>query len=1011
MYCAPTFDIFENKIQILMFKKILFFLLLLPVWANAQSLKYGTGTWNADSLGNHRVVLQVNGNGRVASAHVEWRRRDVNPEAKNLRIEDASGQRVQNVLLGKITREVGEFYFEPISGAGTYYAYYMPNKRIGRSANYPNIVYPPFKSTASAEWLALAQNRTAAFPAATPVEMQSISEFHSFYPMEVIATAAETEALRQKLGNATYALFPEDRLHSIRMTDDLPQRWIERSATGAKLQLEGEAARNEYFAFQIGVWAAKKDLNALKVTFSDFKAERGSAKISAQAFTCFNLGGINWDGKPFSKTLNVAKNKVQALWMGAQIPRAALAGKYTGTVTIQPAGEAAQTVVVTLNVNNQILADGGDSTPEKMTRLKWLNSTLGQDDTVIPPYSPLQVRGHNIGLLGRNLVLNRFGLPEQIQSFFTPEMTSIGTRAQNMLSAPMSFNINDANGNVLTWTSQDVQFVQKQGGKVVWKATNKAQNLELRLTGQMEFDGHIEYALELVAIKDINLQDIRLEMPIKKEFATYWMGLGLRGGFRPPELKWKWDQKKNQEGGWIGAVNGGLQYTLRAENYSRPLNTNFYQQKPLNMPPSWYNNGNGGIDLSEQGASVLVKNYSGARSLKAGETLHFNFTLLLTPFHPINPEWQFKTRFYHRYSKPDEVIQAGANVVNIHHANEINPYINYPFIHTRQMKDYIAEAHSKGLKVKIYNTVRELSNRAYELWALRSLGNEIYSDGRGGGYSWLQEHIGGNYIAAWFVPEWQDAAIINSGMSRWHNYYIEGMNWLVKNIGIDGIYLDDVAFDRTTMKRLRRVLKPDGIIDLHSANQYNPSDGFTNSANLYLEHFPYLNRLWFGEYFDYDMSPDFWMVEVSGLPYGLMGEMLEKGGNKWRGMVYGMTNRYPWSADADPRPIWKSWDEFGIITSKMIGYWSPNCPVKTNNPNVLATVYQKDKTALIALASWAKEDVKVKLNINWAALGIDASKAKLVAMDVKDFQPAATFAPSDEITVPAGKGWMLVVKE
>jgi hypothetical protein len=35
---------------------------------------------------------------------------------------------------------------------------------------------------------------------------------------------------------------------------------------------------------------------------------------------------------------------------------------------------------------------------------------------------------------------------------------------------------------------------------------------------------------------------------------------------------------------------------------------------------------------------------------------------------------------------------------------------------------------------------------------------------------------------------------------------VEGMNWLTQNVGIDGIYLDDVAFDRVTMKRIKRVL-------------------------------------------------------------------------------------------------------------------------------------------------------------------------------------------------------------
>ena len=50
--------------------------------------------------------------------------------------------------------------------------------------------------------------------------------------------------------------------------------------------------------------------------------------------------------------------------------------------------------------------------------------------------------------------------------------------------------------------------------------------------------------------------------------------------------------------------------------------------------------------------------------------------------------------------------------------------------------------------------------------------------GKGGGFSWLQEHVKDDYIAAWFVPEIKDAALVNSGMSRWHNYYVEGRNGL-----------------------------------------------------------------------------------------------------------------------------------------------------------------------------------------------------------------------------------------
>jgi hypothetical protein len=142
-----------------------------------------------------------------------------------------------------------------------------------------------------------------------------------------------------------------------------------------------------------------------------------------------------------------------------------------------------------------------------------------------------------------------------------------------------------------------------------------------------------------------------------------------------------------------------------------------------------------------------------------------------------------------------------------------------------------------------------------------------------------------------------------------------------------------------------------------------------------------------------------------------MGEMLQDGGNPWRGMIYGMTNRMPWSDNADPRPIWKVWDNFGMKSSAMIGYWSDNCPVKTSNDKVLATVYKKKGSALIAIASWANEDAAVKLNIDWNKLGIDPTKAIITAPDVKNFQQGAMFNATDDIKIEKGKGMLLMIRE
>jgi hypothetical protein len=293
---------------------------------------------------------------------------------------------------------------------------------------------------------------------------------------------------------------------------------------------------------------------------------------------------------------------------------------------------------------------------------------------------------------------------------------------------------------------------------------------------------------------------------------------------------------------------------------------------------------------------------------------------------------------------------------------------------------------------------------------LRSLGHEVFVLGSGGGYSWLQEHLDSDYLAGWCVPTLHDATIINSGASRWHNYYVEGINWLAKHVGIDGIYLDDLAFDRLTMQRVRRALdsnRPGALIDLHSANQYDQRDGFASSANLYMEQLPYLNRLWFGEYFDYNSLPDYYLIEISGIPFGLMGEMLQGGGNPWRGMVYGMTARLGHSGD--PRPLWKLWDEFGIETSRMEGYWVPSNPIKTGKKDILATSYIKEGAALVAIASWAAVTENIRLSIDWSALRIDPANAVITVPAVENFQDAATYKIDDEIPILPGRGLLLML--
>ena len=981
------------------------------------AIPYGVGNWSSgafDPLGNHRAVIRVAQAADAVRVRVPWRRHDTDPQKKNIILVHAGTHSpLKNLVRLEVNRDFGEFIFQPEQGAGDYFLYYLPTNGPGRSSNYPVSTYPPPILAADSAWLqknGLLQLEDGnpwprRIPRARVVEFQSVDAFNSFYPMGVIATADETSALL-RLERSPLLLFPEDRSRSIRMNADLPRSWIQR---GPQKPFQASVKRNEYFSMQIGAYATNQRVDNITISFSEFRTRSGDS-LSPSLWTCFGTGGIDANGQSFTHQLSIDKGQVQPLWIGVQIPQDAQPGDYRGRIMVSAENVPPIPIDIHLTVGNQLLADSGDSDPDQLSRLRWLNSKLAEDDSIVPPYTPATLDGNTIAILGRTVTVGPDGFPARIASSFAPSNTHLIDQARELLNGSISLVIEGS--KPINWRPGKLRFEPHAPGRVDWSVTNTAGPLTMQLHASMEFDGHISFMLGISSSEILDLRDIRLEVPLLKDAAVYMMGMGQKGGYRPPAFQWKWDVKKNQDSLWVGDVNAGLQVSLRDDKYSRPLNTNFYHLKPLVMPASWENDGKGGCSLIEHDPqTVLLSCYSGARTLHPRETHYYNFELLLTPFKPLDTATHWHNRYFHKSDPPPSEVRAtGANVINIHHGTSINPYLNYPFLREHEMKSYIDEAHILGMKVKIYYTVRELSNHSPEIFMLRSLGHEVFVPGPGGGYSWLQEQLGSDYIAGWCVPSYLDATIINSGSSRWHNYYVEGIQYLAKNVGIDGLYLDDLAFDRSIMQRVRRVLdtnRPGALIDLHSANQYDERDGFASSANLYMGELPYLNRLWFGEYFDYNAEPDYYLIEISGIAFGLMGEMLQGGGNPWRGMVYGMTARM--GASGDPRPLWEEWNTFGIGESRMEGYWSSNAPVTTNRKDVLATSYIRLDAVLIAVASWASENTSIHLDIHWDALSLRQADTRLTAPAIEGFQDAATYNPADAIPIPQGRGLLLVL--
>ena len=560
-------------------------------------------------------------------------------------------------------------------------------------------------------------------------------------------------------------------------------------------------------------------------------------------------------------------------------------------------------------------------------------------------------------------------------------------------------------------------------------------DLTMRIDGEWWFDAQALVSVTLAAprsnVAPVQIAEAKLTANLQLSAATYLMGLGKAGQLLRlvTPLEYHWEAGAGNHMVWMGDAHAGMRLKLvgDAPGYESPQ----FIPTQSELPSSWHNGGLGGVNVTK-GARFVA--YSGARLLRPGEAVTFKFELLLTPVKPLDLAAHSRARYYQvgyptpELVQPSEVAATGATVLNIHQGVNgfLNPHINYPFEREthEHLSEYVSDAHSKGLKVKAYYTVRELSTHADELWVLRSLGDEVLKEGpAGGGDAWSHEHLVEDYAACWQTPLADgtfDAALCNTGISRWVNYYVEGLARFLGpsdaggegggglGLGLDGIYYDGIAFGVHTMRRIRRVLETSrgrghGLIDLHCGNNLlGPSYGRVSPALQFMHLMPYIDSLWFGEGFDYQRGgPAYWLVEASGIPFGLMGDMMG-GGHTWRGLVHGMTTRF---RCADPSPLWRLYDSFGMAEAHMVGYWEPSTPIGIDGcPAVLGTSYViHGRRTLVVLASWEsggaldlRDAPTCRVEVDWAALGLPVTvggKLRVRARALDPFKEAGGEAP------------------
>ena len=939
-----------------------------------DGIKWTFGFWNFEGHGNHRAKVVVKDASDYNRVFINWRRHEKHPERINPYIEFEDGTEVKDYYINDNTNLYGDIVFKPECGEGIYYFYYYPYEKFQITEDFSKNHYTTigFKFKGAPK---LALKRNIPIAKCTEIQYRETKDhigFNSFYPMEVTASKEEVEKILNY--KEPFMTFFEDAGHPIKMKEFIPYRWLKK---GPAKEASFNIRPGEIKAFQIGVYAHVCDLSNVKVE-------------TPKGITCINTEGIDYKGEYFTKTINVPKGQVGALWFLAETDK-----DINDDIKIITDKD---TVIfkVSAKVKGSVCKDKGFDDMYSMSRLAWLNDQTGTEDIVPYPYKNVEFskkgNAYVISILDRKIILNEFGLPKSITS-----------RENELLADSILFDCGKC-------IKSDIK--EKSHGNTFALFVSKWETEEFKgiTSTRIEFDGCVDVSIQTASKKAQEKENVLL-IPLRKEMSKYLMGYCKQGGYRTEDIDWKWNENQNSHKVWIGDADGGLYLDLRdtKDTFSMFYNSNF------GNPPSWYNEGLGGSKVYEKGKKVFIKAYTGNRTFKKDQKIEFNFRLLITPFHKILPEhWS--------YIYTNSGIQKEGNLVHFHHAQYEYPYINYPFFHLDRLKKKFDEYSKEYKGINIYNTIRELSCHAPEIWAFESLGDEIFEPEEwligklhewfltqfGGNNPWILEHLNfrphPEYVSSLYDGE-VDITIATNGLSRLANFFVKGFEYGLKKLPHDGLYVDSTNTDRRSFKRLVQIMEKErGFhrINLHASNLFNNTCIKSSPALTYMEILPYISSLFFGEISEYDLSEDYWFVECSGVPFGLTGEELlcTHELNMYKGLLYAMTTS---RAYENYGAMVKMQNEI-LAGSELIGYWDKNCPVKSNNEKVFVSCYKKEDTLIIAVANFSDTQETFKLEFK------DKGYKGLYMPKVEGFQGEGSFDIDSQFVVEHKKGFLFIVK-
>ena len=139
-----------------------------------------------------------------------------------------------------------------------------------------------------------------------------------------------------------------------------------------------------------------------------------------------------------------------------------------------------------LTVAGEPIADSGTGEAWRLARLKWLDSTVGESETVVThPFTPIRVdeAARTLDILGRRITLGPNGIPAQFTSYFSGSNTEILTAGIDAFAGSPCLVCSGQRPFRGLGRPRGVKFIRKTPVGVEWEAVSEADGLRLDVKG------------------------------------------------------------------------------------------------------------------------------------------------------------------------------------------------------------------------------------------------------------------------------------------------------------------------------------------------------------------------------------------------------------------------------------------------------------------------------------------------------------------------------------------------